>query len=145
MQVGTFGALLVIFLVLGFLLEFVLGLCGSFGDHLVDLLGFWVLPRVSLRCLLAILVSSPGSLRASLESLGLSWDPPGNHLGVLGFVWVSLGAFSGFWKLSPASVGTVGALAVLGALSGSPWALCRRFGSCRRAFLFVWVVQAPRM
>ena len=145
MQVGTFGALLVIFLVLWFILDFVLGLCGSFGVHLVDLLGFWVLPRVSLGGLLAILVYSPRSLRASLESLGLSWDPPGNYRGALGFVRVSLEAFSGFWKLSPASVGTFGALAVLVAFSGSLWALCLRSGSCCRAFFVVWVVQAPRM
>ena len=74
MQVGTFGALLVIFLVLGFVLEFVLGLCGSCGVHLVALLDFCVLPRVSLGGLLAILVSSSGSLRASLEILGFSWE-----------------------------------------------------------------------
>ena len=132
MQVHTFGGLLVMFLVLGFVLEFGLRLCGSFGVHLVALLGFWVLPRVFLGCLLAILVTSSDSLRASLEILGLSWDSPGNYLGALGFVWVSLEAFLGFWKLSPASVGTLGDLAVLGALSGSLWALCLRFGSCRR-------------
>ena len=109
MQVGTFGALLVIFLVLGFVLECVLRLCGSFGVHLVTLFGFWVHLRVFLGGLLAILVSL-------LVLLQLSWRPSGS-LGILLEIILALwGSFGYLLELSQDSGSCLRPLLELSAL-----------------------------
>ena len=87
MEVHTFGDLLVIFLVLGFVLEFVLRLCGSFGVHL------WLCQAFgcSLGCLLGVFWRSWCPLLVLLELPWRAWGSLGILLGIILALWGSFG------------------------------------------------------